>query len=129
MPIMRRITQDECRVPLPKDRPARSEEYRRLVAALPCAYCKRTGYSQAAHPNGLSAGKGRGIKADDRLCFPLCCDGYAKDARGCHWLFDNYRLIERAHRDEWAAQMAAQTRAKIERDGKWPKRLAKWDGK
>jgi hypothetical protein len=48
-----------------------SEPYRRLVALFPCKICGIDGYSQAAHPN---TDKGAGIKTDDRLCFPLCCD-------------------------------------------------------
>ena len=40
---------------VPKEAPARSESYRRAVAALPCIHCGIAGYSQHAHAN---AGKG-----------------------------------------------------------------------
>ena len=53
----------------PKESPVRSDEYLRLVAAMPCAMCGIEGYSQAAHAD---EGKGMGIKSDDRTCFPLC---------------------------------------------------------
>ena len=44
---------------LKKDAPARSEAYRRIVAAMPCAACGIAGYSQHAHAN---EGKGMGMK-------------------------------------------------------------------
>ena len=52
---------------LKKDAPARSEAYRRIVAAMPCIHCGIAGYSQHAHAN---AGKGKGIKTDDRMGYP-----------------------------------------------------------
>ena len=38
-------------VSVPKEEIVRSEPYRRLVAALPCAFCGILGYSQHAHEN------------------------------------------------------------------------------
>lgn len=55
--------------PAPKQPPARSEQYRRWVASLPCMVCRIEGYTQAAHPN---RGRGLGQKASDLDCFPLC---------------------------------------------------------
>lgn len=70
----------------------RNEKYRRLVASLSCAYCGRSGRSQAAH-SGLSVhGKGMGIKASDAAIFPLCADDFA--ANGCHFRFDNHQLFD-----------------------------------
>ena len=60
---------DGAHEPEPKAEALRSEQYRRLVAALPCKVCGIAGHSQAAHPN---TGKGAGTKTDDRQCFPLC---------------------------------------------------------
>lgn len=74
--------------PAPKEpAPAHSEAYRRLVASLPCYYCRIEGRSQAAHPN---SGKAKGVKLSDVDCFPLCADspGFV----GCHSQFDQYKL-------------------------------------
>lgn len=103
-----------------KERPARSEAYRRLVAALPCAYCGKVGRSQHAHEN---EGKGKSLKLDDRRAMPLCAD--EPGSVGCHSLFDLYRLIP-GGREAHVAQgriWAAQTRAAIEAAGQWPARL------
>lgn len=99
----------------PKDRPARHEGYRRLVAALPCALCQRPGHSQAAHPN---TGKGMSIKADDRLCFPLCAD--TPGLGGCHTLFDQGAYYPREQRRAIEQLWTAQTVATITAAGQWP---------
>ncbi len=109
--------------PIEKDDALRSEPYRRLVAAMPCAYCRREKHSQHAHTNG--AQKGKGIKNDDRDAMPLCADDYGLP--GCHTRFDNYALF--ANREEhrrMGAQWAAETRAQIEASGLWPKNLPRW---
>jgi hypothetical protein len=114
---------DTMAEPVEKGNPLRSEPYRRLVAAMPCAYCRREKHSQHAHTN---ANKGKGIKNDDRDAMPLCADGYGLP--GCHTLFDLYRLIP-GGREAHVAQGAvwsAQTRAQIEASGQWPKNLPKW---
>lgn len=107
-------------VVLEKERPARSEAYRRLVAALPCACCGKVGRSQHAHEN---EGKGKSLKLDDRRAMPLCAD--EPGAVGCHTLFDQYRLIPggRAAHVAQGREWSAQTRAAIEASGQWPKRL------
>lgn len=102
----------------PKREPIRSEEYRRLVAALPCAHCGIHGFSQAAHPN---EGKAKGAKADDNLCFPLCCTRPGID--GCHVLFDRYKLGTRAESVEMGRKWGAETFAAIERAGQVPRGL------
>ena len=108
---------------LKKDAPARSEAYRRIVAAMPCANCGIAGYSQHAHAN---EGKGMGIKTDDRAGFPLCAP--RPGIEGCHARFDQYRLLP-GGRDAHAAageEWAARTRAAILKAGQWPKNLQKW---
>jgi len=100
---------------IPKEDVVRSEEYRRLVAALPCIICGVQGYSQAAHPN---TGKGQGIKTDDRLCFPLCCD--RPGVQGCHPKFDQHALYTKEERRVLEPAWAAQTQARIIADGAWP---------
>ena len=110
--------------PIEKEDAVRSEPYRRLIAALPCAYCRKEGRSQHAHTNG--ANKGKGIKNDDRDAMPLCAD--EPYSVGCHRLFDLYRLIpggRDAHR-RMGTQWAAETRALIEASGQWPKNLPRW---
>lgn len=103
-----------------KEPPARSEAYRRLVAALPCAYCGKVGRSQHAHEN---EGKAKGMKLDDRRAMPLCAD--EPGALGCHTLFDQYRLVPggRAAHVALGRKWAAQTRQQILAAGQWPKAL------
>lgn len=51
-----------------KNQRIRSEKYRRYIASKPCLICEQE--SQAAH---ISVGNyGRGIKASDDKCVPLC---------------------------------------------------------
>lgn len=56
----------------------RSEQHRRNVAALSCACCGRRGPNQAAHANIT---KGMGLKACDRLTFPLCPHATARTTK------------------------------------------------
>jgi len=109
-------------IAIQKTNAVRSEAYRRLVAALPCKHCGVHGYSQAAHPN---TGKGTGIKTDDRLCFPLCCD--RPGVWGCHALFDQHALFTRAVRRVLEVAWAADTRRQITAMGQWPASLPKVD--
>ena len=110
-------------VPIPKAQPVRHEGYRRLVAAMPCARCGKPGPSQAAHSD--SAGKGMGIKSDDRTCYPLCADG--PGWRGCHYLIGTGGMLSREQRRELEARYGAQTRAAIRAAGLWPKGLEEFD--
>ena len=108
---------------LKKDAPARSEAYRRIVAAMPCIHCGIAGYSQHAHAN---AGKGKGIKTDDRMGFPLCAA--RPGVEGCHAAFDQYQLLP-GGRDEHAEageRWAERTRAAVLEAGVWPERLPHW---
>lgn len=107
--------------PVVKDMPERSEAYRRLVALFACKGCGITGYSQAAHPN---TGKAKGLKADDRLCFPLCC--IRPGIEGCHAKFDQYRLFGKAVQAELEPVWAADTQRQIDAAGLWPANLPKW---
>lgn len=94
--------------PVPKDAPVRSEAYRRAVAALPCAICGVTGYSQAAHAN---QGKGMGMKACDLTCFPAC--GPRPGFQGCHAALDQGALFLKAVRRELEPVWAADTMRKL----------------
>lgn len=112
-------------VPALKDpEPARSEPYRRVVAARPCIHCGIQGYSQHAHEN---EGKAKGTKVDDRRAMPLCCAWPGNE--GCHVAFDQYRLLPGGRDAHHAAgrAWAAQTRAAILESGQWPPRLPAWD--
>jgi hypothetical protein len=109
--------------PVPKQEPVRSEAYRRLVAALPCAYCYRPGPSQAAHAN---EGKGMAMKTDDRTCFPLCGPGF--HGPGCHWALDQGGLFaSKENRREFERRAGRYTRARILLDGNWPKDVPMWE--
>lgn len=109
---------EEGEVACPKTKAVRSEKYRRLVAALPCANCGLPGHSQAAHPN---TGKGAGRKADDNLCFPLC--GPRTGEAGCHARFDQGAMYTKAQRRDLEVRWGRQTAETIKRQGKWPMSL------
>lgn len=112
--------------PIEKDNPIRHEGYRRLVASMPCMWCGRQGRSNHAHLNGLSNGKGKGMKVDDRLATSLCVDDLGTG--GCHTAFDQYALIDggRDAHAELGRRMAQATRIAIWLAGKWPKNLPLW---
>ena len=105
-----------------KENAVRSEEYRRLVAALPCKNCGIVGYSQAAHlpPDG------KGIKQDDRQIFPLCCTRVG--ITGCHSDYDQYRMFTRPVAMEVGLAWAAGIRRQIIAKGLWPASLARMEG-
>ena len=107
--------------PIEKEDAVRSEQYRRLVAMLPCKVCGVDGYSQAAHPN---TGKGAALKTDDRQCFALCCD--RPGVRGCHPKFDQGALFDKATRQRLEADWGVDTRRTIDNMGLWPANLPKW---
>jgi hypothetical protein len=81
----------------PKFAYVRSEPYRRYVASQACFACGIEGFSQAAHPNQAKYGKGRGIKASDSYCFPLC--GPHGLSAGCHFELDVALDMTKAERD------------------------------
>ena len=119
-------------VAVPKVKIERSEAYRRLVAAMPCANCGLPGRSQCAHAN---FGKALASKTDDRFSFPLCGPGsvYCGIAGslwgpGCHALLDQGALFPKAVRREKEALWGKQTRAAIRAAGAWPKNLEPWPG-
>lgn len=108
--------------PVEKDNPLRSEPYRRLVAAMPCAHCGIHGRSQAAHAD---FGKGAHIKSDDRTCYPACAPrvGYI----GCHALIGMTGSMPRSQRRALETAYAEQTRAEIINTGLWPEDLERWE--
>ena len=108
-------------VPVEKENAVECEEYRRIVASFCCARCFVVGWSQAAHPP--PTGKSR--KEDDRGCFPLCCDR-PDGTVGCHWLFDNYKLMPHDEAVEQAKEWGRETRAKVINRGLWPEGLLPW---
>lgn len=103
-------------VAVPKVKPMRSEPYRRWVASLPCAHCRRIGISQAAHAD---AGKGMATKSDDRTCFPLCAE--TPDLPGCHVLYGASGKLGKTARRELEEQHGFNTRALAKETGRWPK--------
>lgn len=106
---------------MPKEQHQRSEPYRRLVAGLPCIHCCIVGYSQAAHPPPTA----KGMKEDDRMCFPLCCA--RPGVNGCHYLYDQNKLMPREAMRIQAGIWAKQVRTVIRGFGAWPKTLPLWE--
>jgi hypothetical protein len=90
----------------PKDAPARSESYRRWVATLSCGRCGVQLFSQAAHPN---SGRGKGQKASDLDCFPLCCT--RPGVLGCHAEHDQLVGMTLDERRDREVLYTARTRA------------------
>ncbi len=96
-------------VAVPKANPLRSESYRRLVAALPCAHCGRPGPSQCAHTD---LNKGLAIKACDLQTFPACADRPGEV--GCHTLLgatgtytrDERRALEKTYAERTRTALA-----------------------
>jgi hypothetical protein len=101
--------------PIPKEKPWRSEPYRRLIASLPCAHCGRHGSSQAAHAD---LGKGAGIKSDDRTCYPACADSVMR--QGCHALIGSAGMFTREQRRTLERRHACKTIAQVLKLGQWP---------
>lgn len=96
----------------------RHEGYRRLVAAMPCIHCGAAGFSQAAHPNTQALGKGKSVKADDRLCFPLCVD--RPNLVGCHTLFDQHKLYAKDQRIDVERAWVRKTILAVISAKQWP---------
>ena len=122
-PNLAQVSLSTPAAPVEKESPLRSEAYRRAVASLPCIHCGIEGYSQHAHEN---AGKGKGLKVDDRCAMPLCCT--RPGIEGCHAAFDQYRLLpggREAHHAQGRA-WAKQTRNQIQESGQWPMNLPMW---
>ena len=114
---------DDMVMAMPKAAPVRSEDYRRLVAAMPCAHCGIVGHSQAAHAD---MGKGAHIKSDDRTCYPACAarpDG----SIGCHSLIGATGSMTRDERRALEAAYASQTRQTIRASGLWPVGLSNFE--
>ena len=99
-------------VPVPKRTYYRSKAYRQAVACLSCAHCGVEGYSQAAHSDASSDGKGKSIKACDSTCYPACAD--RPGVVGCHTLLGAAGM-DRDERRALEARYAAETRATLGR--------------
>lgn len=97
--------------------PFRSNAYRRLVASLECYHCRIYGHSQAAHPNTR---KTKGVKACDRLIFPMC----TVSGKDCHGRFDLYRLVPRAEMEAFEEAALSWTIETLQARGMWPKGMA-----
>lgn len=101
--------------PVEKDNPIQHAGYMDIVRAMPCAHCGKPPRSQFCHSD---EGKGMGIKSDCREGWPGCPE--------CHDAIGTKRIYPRHQRRAIEAEMARQTRAKIEASGQWPKNLERW---
>ena len=88
--------------PHPKEKPIRSEAYRRYVSELPCFNCHKAPPSQAAHAD---LGKGMAIKSSDLSCYPLC--------PACHVLWGASGTNPREVRREFERMAAIETQATL----------------
>lgn len=105
----------------PKSEPAEHEGYRRLVAAMPCFFCRIIGFSNAAHAD---QGKGMQIKSDDRTCYALYVD--RPGVVGCHTAIGASAAMTKQERRELEERAGAYTRSEIRSRGLWPADLAPW---
>lgn len=94
----------------PKERPVRSEAYRRLVSRLPCIVCGIEGYTQACHGD---MDKGMGMKTSDLTCWPGC--GPHDGLPGCHYTIGSTGTLTREERRAAEKQFAQQTQEKLRR--------------
>lgn len=104
-----------------KEKPVRSPTYLARVRKLPrCARCGREDRgNEAAHRN---RGKGTGIKAGDNYSMPLCREDTSgtDPVRGCHWLFDNYKLGTPEEQDQMCQPWILSTYDTLKRQGLVP---------
>jgi hypothetical protein len=96
----------------------KEERHYRNVAALPCACCGIHGYSQAAHSNRSTDGKGGMLKADWRKVFPLCCTRVGEV--GCHVRHDQFIGITRAEASRRTDVYLVMTETTLRGLGQWP---------
>jgi len=94
------------------------EKHFRNVAALPCAQCGIHNYSQCAHSNRSTDGKGGGLKADFRATFPLCCTRPGEI--GCHVRHDQYIGITREEASARTDRYLSETETTLRALGQWP---------
>jgi len=100
-------------VSVPKERPVRSADYRRLVAMLPCYRRGIHGHSQAAHAD---QGKGMAIKSSDLTCYPLCgphldlrTDPPGQMVPGCHADIGTLGKMTQAERRDFGSRAMPDT--------------------
>lgn len=101
---------------IPKFNYLRSDAYRRYVASHPCFGCSVEAWIQAAHPNQAKYGKGRGIKAGDQFCFPLCGPRYG--LMGCHQQLDLAVEMTKTERDDREDEYVGRMQAIARADGR-----------
>lgn len=84
----------------------KSPRHLSFLRTLPCAFCQRTGPSEAHHSTAHRQGKG--TKASDLDAFPLCAQHHRDfhDARG------SFRGWDKAARRLWQRGMVALYRPK-----------------
>ena len=100
---------------IPKFNYFRSKKHLKNVASLCCQHCGTDGYTQAAHSNQLTHGKGRGIKASDEYTAALCLK--------CHYELDQGKNLSKDERVEMWEQAHKRTVAELKRLGVWPEEL------
>jgi very-short-patch-repair endonuclease len=104
-----------------KDKPVRSPTYLANVRKIGvCARCGRTDRPiEAAHSN--RCGKGKSMKAGDNYTAPLCADvNDGSGVRGCHWLFDNYKLGSPDEQHEMSKPWIEKTYSQLKWQGQVP---------
>lgn len=101
------------------------EAYRRLVRAMPCAFCGYPPPSQFCHGD---MGKGMGLKTDDRTGWPGCGPRIERGESepGCHHYVGTSGKLPKAERRRIESELAEKTRAEILRRGIWPHLLPQW---
>lgn len=94
---------------IPKEKPYRNENLRRVVASLPCQICGLEGSTQASHSNQLRDGRGIGHKTPDSMLAALC--------HRCHYQIDYGKEWTREQKQElWDDAYRKTMRLLIERE-------------
>ena len=96
----------------PKTVYVRSKKLLQAVASIECQHCGRHGYTQAAHSNQASHGKGRGLKSSDVYTAAMCDQ--------CHSALDSGSHLTREQRVTMWGEAHIKTVRELVRRGLWP---------
>ena len=96
----------------PKFTYVRSKKLLQAVASIECQHCGRNGYTQAAHSNQSSHGKGRSIKASDVYTAAMC--------EVCHAALDSGSHLTKEQRVAMWGDAHVKTVRELVKRGLWP---------
>jgi len=99
-------------IAFPKITYVRSKKLLQAVASIECQHCGQHGFTQAAHSNQSSHGKGRSLKASDIFTAALC--------ETCHAALDSGSHLTREQRVTMWGEAHIKTVRELVKRGLWP---------